>query len=221
MAGDLASTRTSVHAVAEHVLAAARHRAAGRIGLTVVPGGIATPPFGEDGRSIGLVGTELVVKAGDSERRAPISTLRAAGEFAGIEPGAPVDVYPPATPLELDAPLEIDAEWAQRLGEWYTLGDRALGRFVSDIPDDEPSTITLWPEHLDVAIRAAEVNYGVSPGDEHVSEPYVYVGPDVVPSAEDGYWNQPFGAVRTWAEVASPEDAVAFFHEGRARLRSG
>ena len=37
------------------------------------------------------------------------------------------------------------------------LGDEALRRFAAEIADDEPSAITLWPEHFDVAIRAADI----------------------------------------------------------------
>jgi hypothetical protein len=84
-----AQTRESLHALAEHVLAAARYHAMGRIGLRVVPGGFATPPFGDDHRTIGVDGTELGVRAGGQERRTPVTTtLRAAGEFADVEPGA-------------------------------------------------------------------------------------------------------------------------------------
>ena len=221
MAGDLASTRASWHALAEHVLGAARHRSTGRIGLEVVPGGFATPPFGDDGRTLAVIGTELVVRAAGAEERATPATLRQAGELAGIEPGAPAEVYKPATVCDLDAPLVLDAAWAGRLADWYALGDEALRRFRAEIAEEEPSTITLWPEHLDVAIRAGRVNYGASPGDEHVGEPYVYVGPDVVPGGPDGFWNEPFGALRTWADVHSSSEAEAFFRTGRDRVRAG
>ncbi len=181
-ADDLFTTRQSLHMLAEHVLSAARYRAEGRIGLEVVSGGIATPAFGDDRTVVAVEGGALIVRRGGTEvRRAPITTLRAAGEVVGIEPGAPAAVYPPATPCDLDAPLEADPKTASSLFGWYTLGDNALRRFRAEIPDDEPSAITLWPEHLDVAIRAADVNYGASPGDEHIPEPYVYVGPGHAP----------------------------------------
>jgi hypothetical protein len=92
----------------------------------VVPGGFATPPFGDDQRAIGLEGTELVVRAGGQERRMPITTLRAAGEFAGVEPGAPCNVNKPATPCDLDTLLMTDPDAARRLADWYALGDAAL-----------------------------------------------------------------------------------------------
>ena len=212
-----AQTRESLHAVAEHVLAAARYQAIGRIGLQVVHGGFATPPFGDDQRTIGVQGTELVVRAGGRERRAPITTLRAAGELAGVEPGAPSDVYKPATPCDLDAPLLVDADAARRLADWYALGDAALRRLRSQIAEDQPSDLTLWPEHFDAAIRAGEVNYGASPGDARVPEPYLYVGPTGLDLAATGdrFWNQPFGATVTWEDVGSVGDAVEFFRQGR------
>jgi hypothetical protein len=213
----LAKTRESLHALAEHILAAARYHAIGRIGLQVVPGGFATPPFGDDHRTVGVDGTELVVRAGGQERRTPISTLRVAGEFAGVEPGAPSNVYKPATPCNLDAPLLVDPDAARRLADWYALGDAALRRLRLELADDQPSDPTVWPEHLDVAIRAGEVNYGASPGDAQVPAPYLYVGPTGLDltATGDSFWNQPFGAVLTWDDVSSVEDAVDFFRQGR------
>ena len=212
-----AQTRQSLHALAEHVLAAARYHAVGRIGLQVVEGGFATPPFGDDQRTVGVDGTDLVVRAGGQERRAPITTLRDAGELAGVEPGAPSNVYKPATPCDLDAPLPVDADAARRLADWYALGDAALRRLQVEIADDQPSDLTMWPEHFDVAIRAGEVNYGASPGDAQVPEPYLYVGPTGLDLAAtgDSFWNQPFGATVTWEDVGSVEDAVEFFRQGR------
>ena len=211
-----AETRESLHALAEHVLSAARYHATGHIGLQVVEGGFATPPFGDDRRTIGVDGAELVVRSGGQARRAPITTLRAAGEFAGVEPGAPAGVYTPATPCHLDAPLVVDAEAARRLAGWYALGDEALRRLARELAEEKPSDVTLWPEHFDVGIRAGEVSYGASPGDAQVAEPYVYVAPTGLELAAtgDGFWNQPFGATMTWEAIGSVEDALDFFRQG-------
>jgi len=97
----------------------------------------------------------------------------------------------------------------------------ALRQWRAEIPGDEPSGSTLWPEHADVAIRAADINYGASPGDEYVAEPYLYVGPPAPPThSPDGFWNAPFGAYLTWDKVHSVADAVDFFRQGR-RLSHG
>ena len=53
----------------------ARYAADGRIGLTVVPGGIATPPFGPDERTVGVLAGELTVSFGNEVRTAPITTV--------------------------------------------------------------------------------------------------------------------------------------------------
>jgi len=133
-----------------------------------------------------------------------------------VEPGAPSSVYKPATPCNLDAPLVVDAVAARRLADWYDLGDAALRRLTLEIANDQPSDLTLWPEHFDVAIRAGEVNYGASPGDGQVPEPYLYVGPTGLDltGSRDSFWNQPFGATVTWEDIRSVEDAVAFFRQG-------
>jgi len=67
-------------------------------------------------------------------------------------------------------------------------GDRALQNL------DPAQVPVLWPEHFDIGITVAEVNYGVSPGDASIGEPYAYVGPWHVP--DGAFWNQPFGAAR-------------------------
>jgi hypothetical protein len=218
----LATTQHSLHVLAEHVLAAARYAATGRIGLAVVIDGIATPPFGPDDRVVGVVSRDLVVRRNGVEHRVPVTTLRAAGEFVGVAPGALASVYAPSTEVALDEPLAIDADGYARFIEWYALVDAALRRFRAEIPADDPGDITLWPEHLDVAIRAAEVNYGGLGADATVTSPYVYVGPaaDALPPTPAGIWNQPFGATRTWDEVTSVDDAVDFFHHGRAAAQA-
>jgi hypothetical protein len=209
-----------MHALAEHVLAAARYASVQRIGLTVVDGGIATPPFGADNRSIALLGSELVIRSDSGVKRAPATTLRAAGEFVGIAPGGPSEVYTLATPCDLDAVLDLDA--VKQIVDWYSLGASALHRLRMDlrmdIEGEEPSDVTLWPEHFDAAIRSGDTNYGVLAGDATISEPYLYVGPATVPNDGSQFWNQPFGATRSWSMIASVDDALTFYREGHRQL---
>ena len=101
----LAATRDDLHRVAEHVLAAARYAAAGKIGLVPSPGGFRTPTFGPDGRFLVVDGTDLVVGNDAGIRRTALTTIRAAAEFAGVTPGAPARVYRPATPLQASIPV--------------------------------------------------------------------------------------------------------------------
>lgn len=214
-------TRRSLHAVAEHVLAAARHRATGRIGLVVSTGGFATPPFDRPtGETvIAVAGTDLVVRDDQGPRRRAITTIGDAAELAGIEPGAPADVYPPETPLDPAAPLHLDAAAAARLADALAAGQRALEVVVDDAARaGTDASITLWPEHLDVATTIDEVNLGLSPGDDHLDRPYAYVGP--WSPRRGGFWNAPFGAVLPLDELGDDDELVAFLREGRQRAAS-
>jgi len=216
----LVPTRLALQALAEHVLAAARHQATGRIGLRPAPGGFATPAFpsAHGDRTVAVDGREVVVTDDRGERREPVTTLAAAAALAEIEPGAPADVYAPSTPLEPDAPLAVDGAAAERIAAWFALGQGALDALRAELGHLDPSDIQLWPEHFDLAFTAAEVNWGASPGDGSSERPYLYVGPWSPPEPDGGYWNAPFGAQRTAAEVHDGDDASAFFAEGRGRL---
>jgi hypothetical protein len=74
----------------------------------------------------------------------------------------------------------------------------------------------LWPEHFDLAVTVDEVNYGVSPGDTYLDEPYAYVGPW---QARTGpFWNAPFGAARPLSELGDADAVAGFFTEARGPL---
>jgi hypothetical protein len=216
----LPATRDSWHRLAEHVLSAARHAVTGRIGLVPAPGGFATPAFGPDSTVLAVDLDEFVVSRHGQQRRTRIATVAQVADFAGITPGAPEQVYRPATPLEPDTLLRIDRQAAQVLADWYQLGSQALAGFAAAVPADEPTGAQLWPEHFDLGVTAARVNYGVSPGDMYIAEPYLYVGPFDGPPAADDFWNAPFGAVLRHHEVTSVKAAVDFFHHGRERAQT-
>jgi hypothetical protein len=217
----LPTTRDSWHRIAEHVLSAARYAATGHIGLLPAPGGFATPPFGPAFTVLAVDLDEFVVTRAGQQSRTRIATVAQVADLSGIEPGAPDHAYRPATPLEPDAVLRIDREAARLLAAWYQLGAQALAVFAAAVPDDEPTPAQLWPEHFDLGITAAQVNYGVSPGDANIGEPYLYVGPfDGPPAGGDEFWNAPFGAVRGHREVTSVTEVVDFFHDGRDRTRT-
>lgn len=213
----LPATRDAWHRLAEHVLSAARYAATGHIGLVPAPGGFATPAFGPGACVLAVDLDEFIVTRDGQQRRTRIATVAQVADFAGITPGAPEQVYRPATPLESDALLRIDRRAARLLADWYQLGSRALAAFAAAVPGDKPTGAQLWPEHFDLGITAARVNYGASPGDDHVPEPYLYVGPHDGPPPGDEFWNAPFGAVLRHHEVPSVEAAVEFFHHGRKR----
>jgi hypothetical protein len=213
----LAATRQSLHRLAEHVVSPARHAVTGRIGLRPHPGGLRTPAFGPQDTVVAVEYDELVVLDGRSARRHRVSTLRAAGSFVGVTPGAPADVYRPATPCDLDAELHLDRAAMQVLGDWYAAGADALERLTEAVAPEAVSEAQLWPEHLDLAVTVGEVNYGVSPGDDAIPEPYAYVGPHAGRRAVDEFWNAPFGAARPLGELSDVDSLVLFFEEGARR----
>ncbi|MGZ4637780.1 MAG: hypothetical protein ACXV2J_01845 [Actinomycetes bacterium] len=215
---DLVATRESLHRVAEHVLSAALKRETRQIALLPGPGGFRTPAL-PDGRVLAVIGTDVAVIEGGETRRSPLTTVRAAAEFVGAEPGFPWTKQPPATELEPDAPLALDADAARVLADCYALGAAALDQLAGELSGDAPSDAYIYPEHFDLAITAAEVNYGQSPGDDAIVEPYAYVGPHEGPPARDDFWNAPFGAFRTIREVGVAKDAVAFFLAARERVQ--
>jgi hypothetical protein len=208
----LVRTRDCWHRVAEHVLAAGQFAAAGTIRLRAYPGGFATV-VGVDGRQLAVVGDRLVVLDGDDRRDTRLTTVGAAAAFAGVAPGLQ-GTYPPATPADPEAALDIDPETARSLADWYALTDAGLRRFTAKL--DVVEEPVLWPEHLDVAVAVDAVNYGGCLGDDAVPEPYLYVGPHGGPPSDDPFWNAPFGAVVTVDRIRTPDQAVDFFLQGRA-----
>lgn len=210
-------TVRSLHVLAEHVLGAGLYAATGHIGLQVAPGGFGTPVGETDalgGRWSVAHGVLAIDRADGARQEAPITTVRAAAEFFGVIPGMPASVYQPANPLELDEGLPVSVAVAERIGDWLALGDEALARLAADHVDDDPTGRTLWPEHFDLGLSMAEVNYGVSPGDAAHAEPYLYVGPWTPRTGP--FWTEPFGASVPADAIGSVEAALAFFEQGRA-----
>jgi hypothetical protein len=214
----LARTREPLHAVAEHVLAADLYRHTGRIGLRAAPHGFGTPPFEVDGvpRRLRVEGTDLIVEHGGTVQRSALTTLAAAADAAGIEPGGPAGVYELATPLDPDRPLDLDPSATALLADWFALTDAALRQLVAEGRLADATEAQLWPEHFDLALRGGDANYGGSPGDDDHPLPYLYVGP-LVPPAAGAFWNEPFGASLAWSADLGVEQAVGFFDEGRDR----
>lgn len=174
-----ARTREGLHAVAERIVAPAR-KPDNEIALGATPRGFGTPEFewGGETRQVRVEGVELVHRAGDGERRAPLDSLAsAASAVEALLPEAVDD----------SSPLQIDLAAAEAMAAWFALGENALEALAGEAsPDAAPTPPTLWPEHLDIAIESGDeaagrrANYGFSPGDEDHAEPYLYVGP----------WNQ-------------------------------
>jgi|tagenome__1003787_1003787.scaffolds.fasta_scaffold20983057_6 hypothetical protein len=208
----LTRIRDSWHRVAEHVLAAGQFAASGTIRLRQTAGGYATTA-GVDGRQLAVVGLTLVMSDGDARRTAPLTTIGALAAFAGVRPGLSGS-YSPTTAPDLEALLTGEEQAAETLAAWFSLGTTSLRRFADEA--GHPQEPVLWPEHFDLGVTVSEVNYGFSPGDEQISEPYVYVMPHAGPPSSHPFWNAPFGAALTADRIRTTDDAVAFSTEGRA-----
>ncbi len=211
------ATRLALHSVAEHLLAATRKRATGQITLLPGAGGFRIPEL-PDGTSLAVDGAELVVTGVDGTRRDRLTTLAAAAEFAGVEPGFPWTKHPPSTAFEPDAPLAVDAAAAAALAGWFALGQQALGALAAELSAEDPSEPQIFPEHFDLGLTAGPANYGFSPGDAAIPAPYVYVGPHRLPPPGGEFWNASFGAYRTWDQVNGVEQALDFLRAGHAGL---
>jgi len=222
-----ATTRDALHTVAEHVLAAARYRVTKRIGLRATGGGFGTPPYG-NGERILVDGDELVYERDSVASRTRLTTVRAAATFVGIEPGLPSGIYEPATALRPDDALDIDTSAARILAEWYALADAALTQVRDRYTEYSPSQIQLWPEHFDLGCDLGDTdagtraNYGASPGDATVREPYLYVGPWDADRHTGRFEQFPFGAGMLYTELAAEADPAAatvrFFGDCAAAL---
>jgi hypothetical protein len=202
--GVYVSTRRQLRGVAESLVAGPQYRAAGTIRLAVRPDGFAATAL-----PLSVHATEFTWQDDSAPLTGPVGALAAA---AGVDYGPPVGVYDLRDPLPADAELDIDPGAAELLHRCLYAGGFALKQAL---PDGHP---VLWPEHFDVAVTEAEVNYGVSAGDEQHPLPYAYVGPWTPRTG--AFWNAPFGALRPLDPAHDvdrlAEEIAGFFAEGRA-----
>ena len=170
----------------------------------MTPGGFATT-VAPDLRVEGLH-----VVAGDV--RAPLEEGRSYAELAasvGVTASRLDDVYPEGPSLGEDDHLDVEPAAAAEIAEAFRIGDAAMRMLA---PAEWP---VLWPEHFDVGITLARVNYGLSPGDAAIDEPYAYVGPWEPASYEGAFWNAPFGAAQPLTALGGAAAVLAFFREGQ------
>ncbi len=197
---DLETTRLSLHAIAELLVAGPQFEESRTIKLRVTPGGFGTVAIPE----AGVEGTDLVTTAA----RVPFHgrTIADVAADAGIKARPLDDVYTGGCGLTVEHRLLVADAWAQEIADAFRRGDEAMAAFA---PEAER---VLWPEHFDLGITVDKVNYGLSPGDSYLQVPYAYVGPWEPDDFHGSYWNAPFGAARPLTEVT---DLRAFYEEGR------
>jgi hypothetical protein len=193
------TTRAGLHGIAELLLAGPQYRSNGTIRLQVLHGAIATvagPELRVDHANVWTEGKPVEVDD---------ATYAELGSRMGVVAGAPEGLYHDGSGALPSERPELDPDAARALLDALYRGDQGLRRFA---PDQTP---VLWPEHFDIGVTIDEVNYGVSPGDGYLDEPYMYVGPHAPRTG--AFWNAPFGAARPIA--ATVEEVAEFFAEGR------
>jgi hypothetical protein len=219
------ATRRSLHALAEHVVGAARYAANGKIGLRYTRRGFGTPYFGT-GRQIRVEAGRLVI---DGASHTP-ATLGEAATLAGIPLGMPPDVYGPTTPAAPDTHLPVNPAAAEALGAWFGFAWSVLEQLRFDGRPLTPGRVQLWPEHFDPALDLGEesagrrASFGASPGDDAHPEPYLYVSP--WQRRTGAFWADATfgGASLTYGALLAADDqrqaALAFFRQGLEELNS-
>jgi hypothetical protein len=213
--------RDALHGLAEHVLAPFRYRADGHIGLVPTPSGFGTPVLA-NGERVRVEGVELVHERPGTTTRIGLTTLGTAAQFVDVALGLPSGLYEPATPCAPDLSVAVDPVAARALAAWLAF-DAALLNELRERYAAQPSTTpTLWPEHFDLALElgmaetGTRANYGASPGDQTIAQPYLYVGPWDASRCTGRLASYPFGAAITYDELLAAGDRSAgtgFFAE--------
>jgi len=200
-----ATTRRSLHVVAEELMAGPQYRVSATIRLRVSEGGIETvelPTLRLDGETLAL-----------ADRVAELDgrTVADVARQLDLVAGPPVGAYPRSQSDRAEESLVVDPSSVHRLMAAFEVGQAALTAFA---PDQIP---VLWPEHFDLGIQRDEVNYGLSGGDSYHEFPYAYVGP--WSTLEGDFWNAPFGAARPVGPHTEAVEILEFFGRGRELAR--
>jgi hypothetical protein len=146
---------------------------------------------------------------------------------AGATPTTDAPYVMPSHPILSGAPFAIpfDGSLAE-LTRWFADADALLRSVASEWPAATP--VRVWPHHFDIGSVLplegghghddASIGLGLSPGDDGIPEPYLYVTPWPPPPAESlpelaegGLWHVEgwTGAVLTGTEVVAAGGAGA------------
>jgi len=222
-------SRDGYHRLAYGLVAEARRLANTKFGLRYTRGGFGTPFFGDD-EQVRVEHGQLVHQQDDRAAAIAITTLRAAADFLGIEPGTDAGEHDSPALGDLDEDLGATAEAGEFLAAWFGFGWSVLEELrLTDGAVDVERT-QLWPGHFDPALAMGDADagsratYGTSPGDGGHDEPYLYVGAWGDVDRDDPYWNETDfnGASMSYADLRAAKDPVAeaieFFRGGYERL---
>jgi hypothetical protein len=111
------------------------------------------------------------------------------------------------------------------LGRWFADGDALLRAVASAWPGAAP--VRVWPHHFDIGSvlplggesgeQAPSIGVGLSPGDEGIAEPYLYVTlwpalpAEALPALPAGRWHREgwLGALLSGSEIVAAGDGAA------------
>ncbi len=231
LTSEFATTRAALHQLAFFAIAPKRFAVTGKLGLRYTSGGFGTPFFGHD-EQVRIERGVLVHQTADHLRSTPITTVAAAASFLGLEyrPDWFAGFHDPLHPVDPDEPLEVDADSATALGDWFGFATHVLELARRTPGATGVSRVQLWPEHLDPAFEMGpdghRASYGAAPGDAGHPEPYLYVAAWGTIDRTDPYWNDDTfnGASLAYADLLTADDpyqkATSFFQAGHDRLAS-
>lgn len=224
-------TRRSLHQIAFHVVAPARHAITGKLGLRFTLHGFGSPFFGEE-EQIRVENGRLVYQTSDEVRSVEPGTLAEACEFSGIPYRESWfgGFHDPPSPIGSTTRLDIATDAATAIGEWFGFATLVLERTRRTPGAEDVSRVQLWPEHFDTAIemgsseKGHRASYGASPGDEMHAGPYLYVASWGEIDRGDRYWNDHSfnGASLSYEDILDTDDQVVvasdFYRRGYERL---
>jgi hypothetical protein len=186
----------------------------GDLSLAAFAAGAEVDRFGLEGRTraAALAWLEVVARA-------------VGGSGEALSPAAPYTL--PAHPVEGGAPFAAPPDGSlAELTRWLSNGDALLRGVASDWPGSAP--VRLWPHHFDIGSvlplerglghEDPSLGVGLSPGDDGIAEPYLYVTSGLPPPAEalpplpaGGRWHLAgwTGAVLTGSEIVAAGGAEA------------
>ncbi len=225
------AARDGYHRLAYGVVAEARRRANTKFGLRYTRGGFGTPFFGDD-EQVRVEHGRLVHQKGDDVASTGLSTLRAAADFLGIEPGTEAGEHDSPALGNLDADLGATLDTGEFLGAWFGFAWAVLEELRLTAGATGVDRTQLWPGHFDPAIAMGDADaggratFGASPGDGGHDEPYLYVVPWGDVDRGDPFWNATTftGASMSYADLRTADDpvtrAIEFFRTGHERLRA-
>lgn len=223
--------RDDLHRLAYGVVSNARKAANGKFGLRWTLSGFGTPFYGDD-TQVRVEGRLLVVQHQGSVDSLPITSLRAAAEFLGVEATSDQTEHDTVALGDLDRPLTVDDELVAFIGDWFGMATAALEELRCTPHGVNPSRVQIWPGHFDPAVEIGDADaepttratYGASPGDAAHPEPYLYVGPWGPVDVGDPFWNDTAftGASLPYAALEGDPDACGvaldFYRQALSRL---